>query len=108
MRLLASFAALCSAAWLAGCQTTLNNDVAQFNAAVANDLPTACAVVSSTWAAYQTVAATGTVSPADQKTVAAAYAGALSICANPGQVNAATALQTLANAYAAIVQARRS
>jgi hypothetical protein len=106
MRLLACFAALCAAAPIAGCQTTLNSDIAQFNAAVANDVPTACALVSSTWAAYQTVAATGTVSASDQKTAAAAYARASSICANAGKVDAATALQTLASAYTAIVQAR--
>ena len=73
---------------------------------MANDLPTACALVSSAWASYQTVVATGTVSAADEATASQAYAAASSICANPGSVNASTALQTLANAYAAVVQAR--
>ena len=35
-------------------------------------------------------------------------AGVDTLCANPGAVNAATGLQTLANAYAAIVEAGKA
>jgi hypothetical protein len=101
---LAALAAAASLA-IAGCQSTLNQDVAQFNAAVASDLPTACALVASANASFQAVAATGTLKASVTATEKQAYAGASSICANPSSVNASTALQTLANAYAAIVQA---
>ena len=93
---------------LAACQSTLDNGTAQFNAASANDLPTACALVSSADAAFQTVLATGTVANKDVALANQAYAAASIICANPSSVNASTALQTLANAYAAIVQVRRA
>ena len=93
---------------LAACQSTLNNDLAQFNAAAANDLPTGCALVSSANAAFQTVVATGTIAKKDVALANQAYAAASSICANPSSVNASTALQTLANAYAEIVQAQHA
>lgn len=98
---------------LAGCASTggsggLSADVAAFNAEVANDLPTACALVATADDSFQTVAATGKLSAAALADEKAAMAGVASLCANPSAVNAATALQTLANAYAAVVQAGKA
>jgi hypothetical protein len=93
---------------LTACQSTLNDSVTQFNASVANDLPTACTLVSSADAAFQTAVATGTIGEKNIVLANQAYAAASAICSNPSSVNASTALQTLANAYAAIVQARHA
>ena len=90
---------------LAGCQQ-MSQTVSQVNATIAADLPTACALVSSGWASYQTVFATGAVNAKTQSVASQAYADARAICANPSSVNANAALQTVANAYAAIVAAR--
>ncbi|HZZ63818.1 MAG TPA: hypothetical protein VFE63_22085 [Roseiarcus sp.] len=90
---------------LAGCEQ-MSQTVSQVNVAIAQDLPTACALVSSAWAAYQTVAVTGTVNAKTQSAASQAFAGAQAICVNPSDVNAPTALPTVANAYAAIVAAR--
>jgi hypothetical protein len=94
---------------MAGCQSTKStiiSDITQFNAAVATDLPTACALEATTYASFLTAVATGTV-PAKYVSVGKqANAAAQAICMNPSAVNASTALQTLANSYAAIVQAR--
>ncbi len=93
---------------LAGCQATLSRDITTFNAAAANDMPTACALVASANAAFQTLAMTGTIKANVISTEKQAYAGASSICVSPGSVNAATGLETLTNAYAAIVAARQA
>lgn len=95
---------------LAGCAPTgnLTNDIATFNTAVANDLPTACALLSTANASFQTIAATGKLSATAVTDETAAMAGVNSICANPSAVSAATALATLANAYAAVVEAGKT
>lgn len=97
---------------LAGCGSTGSNglagDIAAFNAQVANNLPTACALVAGVDASFQTIAATGNISGAAAADERAAMAGVNSICASQGAVNAATALQTLANAYAAVVEASKT
>jgi hypothetical protein len=94
---------------LAGCgapgSNSLASDIASFNASVANDLPAACALIVSPDVSFQTVAATGKLSPSAVAKQKAAMAGVETICANPGAVNAATALPTLAAAYAAVLQA---
>lgn len=90
---------------LAGCEQ-MSQTVSQVNVAIAQDLPTACALVSSAWTAYQTVVATGTVNAKTQSAASQAYTGAQAICANPSGLNASTALQTVADAYAALVAAR--
>lgn len=97
---------------LASCSSTGSNglagDIAAFNAQVANNLPTACALIASVDASFQTIVATGKISGAAVADERAAIAGVNSVCANPGAVNAATALQTLANAYAAVVEAGKA
>ena len=97
---------------VAGCNSTGSNslasDIAAFNAQVANNLPTACALIAGVDASFQTIAATGKISNAAVADERAAIAGVNSICANPGAVNAATALQTLANGYAAVVEASKA
>jgi len=95
-----------SAIALSGCQTTLQKDIDAFNTIVQQDLPTGCALLASADASFQTVAATGTLTASEIATEKQAYAGVKAICANPSGVNAATALSTLANAYAAIIQAK--
>ena len=50
----------------------------------------------------------GNISSAAVSAERAAMAGVNSICANPSAVNAATALQTLASAYVAIVEAGKT
>jgi|SRR5271154_18555 len=112
-RTFASAGALALAAiWLAGCsaatQTAINSDIQTFNSQVANNLPTACALLSAADASFQTVAAAGKLSKSAVADESAAMAGVNSICANPRAVNAATALQTLASAYAAIVESSKS
>jgi hypothetical protein len=111
-RTLASAGALALAAiWLAGCtaatQTAIDNDIQTFNGQVANHLPIACALLSTADASFQTIAATGKLSKSAVADESAAMAGVNSICANPQAVNAATALQTLASAYAAIVESSK-
>ncbi len=105
-----TLALLCAAALgLAGCNSaTLNSDIDAFNTAINNDLPTACALIATANASFQAVVASGTISSQVVKEEAAAMAGVKTICANPGAVNASTALITLADAYAAVVDAARS
>ena len=82
-------------------------DIATAQQIMASDLPSACALVASADATFATVVATGTIPAKDVKIEAQAYAGVSAICANPASVaNPATALQSIANAYAAVVKAR--
>ena len=104
--ILAAVAATISS--LPSCNQQAASDIAAFNAAVNNDLPTACALIASADAAFQAVAATGTVDPKVVSAESAAMAGVKTICANPSAVNAATALITLADAYAAVVEAAKA
>jgi hypothetical protein len=101
-----------AATLLAGCSattsTTLANDIATFNVEVANNLPAACALLATADASFQTIVATGKVSGAAVSAERVAMAGVNTLCANPSSVNAATGLQTLANAYAAIVEAGKT
>jgi hypothetical protein len=112
-RTFASAGALALAAiWLAGCtaatQTAIDYDIQSFNSQVANNLPIACALLSTADASFQTVVATGKLSKSAVTEESAAMAGVNSICANPQAVNATTALQTLASAYAAIVESSKA
>jgi hypothetical protein len=103
--LLAAAVAATAASPLASCNQQASSDIAAFNTAVNNDLPTACNLVATADAAFQAVAATGTLKAVVVSEEAAAMAGVKTICANPSGVNAANALITLADAYAAIVEA---
>ena len=97
---------------LAGCSSTGSNslgaDIANFNAQVASNLPAACALIAGADASFQTIAATGKVSNIAVADERVAMAGVNSICANPSAVNAASALQALANAYVAVVEAGKA
>jgi hypothetical protein len=98
--------AVAAAALPAGCNQ-IQQQIVSAQQIMASDLPTACALVAQADAAFQTIAATGTIPAKDQKIEAQAYAGVSAICANPASVaNPATALQSIANAYAAVVKAR--
>jgi len=101
-------AAITTAASLPSCQQQAASDIAAFNTAVNNDLPTACALIASADAAFQAVAAAGTLKAAVVNEEAAAMAGVKTICANPSAVNASTALITLADAYAAVIEAAKA
>ena len=102
---------------LAGCQTTqpggtssvsVPSLVARFNAAAAQDVPAACALEASTYASFATAAAVSGPVAKYASTAAKAHAAAAAICANPGSVTAASALQTLANGYVAYMQAMQA
>ncbi|MBV8473356.1 MAG: hypothetical protein JO234_08050 [Hyphomicrobiales bacterium] len=97
---------------LAGCSSTNQNalsaDIATFNAQVANSLPAACALLAAADASFHMIAAAGKIPGADVSAESAAMAGVNAICANPTGLNAATALQTLASAYVAVVAAGKS
>ncbi len=84
-------------------------DVAAFNQQVGQDLPAACALSVSADVTFQTVAATGKISSGNVSAEKAAMAGVTSLCANPSSLtNPLLALPTLANAYAAIVEAGKT
>jgi hypothetical protein len=97
---------------LAGCGATSSNslatDIANFNAQVADNLPAACGLLTGADASFQTIVATGKIASAAISAERAAMAAINSICANPGAVNPMTALQTLASAYAAVVEASKA
>jgi hypothetical protein len=97
---------------LAGCASTGSNslgaDIANFNAQVANNLPAACALIAGADGSFQTIVATGKISNVAIADESVAMAGVNSICANPGAANAASALQALANAYVAVVEAGKA
>jgi hypothetical protein len=91
---------------LAGCQVT---SVASIDEQIAADLPTICALSSTADVSFQVIIAAvnrGTKPVVNQKIInleADAMAAVNSICTDPSKVSAATALQTVAKAYAAVV-----
>jgi hypothetical protein len=100
-----AFAAIVAAS-PAGCPQA-QQDVATAQQILASDLTTACALVASADATFQILAAGRALPDSDVKIEAQAYAGVKAICANPTAVgNPVTALQTIANAYAAVAKAR--
>lgn len=108
MKKIALFGALGLAALsLGACQTslaTLNSNIAT---TASNDLPALCTLAASAHASFATIAATGTLKASLIATEAQAWAGANSICAAPPS-DVGTAMASLANAYAAIVAAKKS
>ncbi|MDX3929085.1 MAG: cell wall anchor protein [Shinella sp.] len=81
---------------LSACTTT------SIDTAIQNNLPKTCALIQTAHAAFVAASASGNIKPATIRKEAAAYDGALVICANPESVTAANALVLAATAYATV------
>ncbi|SER05061.1 hypothetical protein SAMN05216548_110153 [Faunimonas pinastri] len=100
---LSAFAALGVAMVAGGCAADSTTSI---DAAIADNLPTACAAITTADAAFQTVIATGTVGKSTMEKETVAMAAINAICADPTTVSSpAAALQTAAQAYVAVIKA---
>lgn len=82
---------------LSACTTTSSIDTA-----IKNSLPKTCELLQTAHAAFVAASVSGDIKESTVRREAAAYAGVETICANPDQVTAASALVLAAQAYATV------
>jgi hypothetical protein len=91
-------AILCAAAVaLSACTTTGSIDTA-----IKKNLPATCNLIQTGHAAFIAASASGNIKASTIRKEAAAYEGAMVVCADPENVTAANALVLAATAYATI------
>lgn len=92
-------AILCAAAIsLASCTTTGGS----VDDAIKANLPRTCNLLQTAHAAFVAASASGSIKEATIRKEAAAYEGAMVVCADPANVTAANALVLAAQAYATV------
>ena len=82
---------------LASCTTTGSIDTA-----IKQNLPRTCSLIQTAHAAFVAASAAGDIKASTIRKEAAAYEGAMVVCADPEHVTAANALVLAATAYATI------
>lgn len=95
MKRLAILAA--AAIGLSACTTTGSIDTA-----IKTNLPRTCSLIQTAHAAFVAASVSGSIKASTIRKEQAAYDGAMVICADPANVNAANALVLAATAYATI------